>query len=87
MVHQVQGDVRLITSAAYSTGYSLRFPRVTRIRYDKSCHDVMTVDELKRIVEENKGMVTGPTGDSSSAPSVLAPLWWSFPATPQPLSV
>ena len=58
-VLQVQADVRTIISRDFATRHSLRFPRVERIRYDKSPLDVQTDQELWDLVNQNKGTVTG----------------------------
>jgi ATP-dependent DNA ligase len=55
----VQADIRIIQTKVFASGYSLRFPRMTRIRDDKSCREVMTLDQLQAIVAENKGAITG----------------------------
>ena len=56
---QVQADVRTIISRDFATRHSLRFPRVERIRYDKSPFDVQTDQELWDLVNQNKGTVSG----------------------------
>ena len=56
---QVQADVRTIISRDFATRHSLRFPRVERIRYDKSPFDVQTDQELWDLVNQNKGVVGG----------------------------
>jgi len=43
---QVKGDVRLIKSKEFKTAYSLRFPRVTAVRFDKGPRDTLTHQEL-----------------------------------------
>ena len=48
---QVKGDVRLIRSKEFKTAYSLRFPRVTAVRFDKGPRDTMTHQELLEDVE------------------------------------
>ncbi|MDD5331513.1 MAG: ATP-dependent DNA ligase [Candidatus Nanoarchaeia archaeon] len=45
-------------SPTYSSGYALRFPRVTRIRYDKSEKNANTVEDVKRIyTKQNKSLI------------------------------
>jgi DNA ligase-4 len=39
----------LLPTEKYPTGISLRFPRVNKIRYDKSWELCMTMDELKEL--------------------------------------
>ena len=53
---QVKGDVRLIKSANFATAYSLRFPRVTRVRFgdDKGPQHTMTHQELLEDVEKKR---------------------------------
>lgn len=65
---QLQADVRTIISRTFATQHSLRFPRVTRIRWDKSPLDVQTDDELWGIVNEQRSGVPGICFD----PAVLA---------------
>lgn len=52
--HSVVLEVRaaeIVVSDQYPTNYTLRFPRVNRIRYDKNWDDSMTIEELKSILE------------------------------------
>lgn len=72
---QIQADLRLIQSKMFASGYSLRFPRIRRIREDKSCREVMTLQELTDMVEENKGNLTGAPAppDSPFAPPLFSP--------------
>ena len=56
---QVQADVRTILSRDFATRHSLRFPRVERIRYDKSPFDVQTDQQLWDLVNQNKGGMIG----------------------------
>ncbi|MDD5177849.1 MAG: ATP-dependent DNA ligase [Candidatus Nanoarchaeia archaeon] len=45
-------------SPTYNSGYALRFPRVTRIRYDKSINDINNIDDVKRIYnKQNKSLI------------------------------
>jgi len=38
-------------SPTYSSGYALRFPRITRLREDRSVENIATLEEVKREVE------------------------------------
>ena len=48
---QVTGDVRLIKSKEFMTDHSLRFPRVTAVRFDKESRDTKTHQELLEDVD------------------------------------
>lgn len=50
----MKGDVRLIKSMQFATAFSLRFPRVTRVRFDKGPQDTMTHQELLEDVEKKR---------------------------------
>ena len=54
VVVRVKGDIRIIRTTTFASGYSLRFPRVTGIRYDKKWSDLLSYAELKQTVEENR---------------------------------
>ena len=40
----------LVVSDAYPTFYTLRFPRVVRVRYDKDWHEGMNQDQLNQLI-------------------------------------
>jgi DNA ligase-1 len=42
---------RIQESKRHKSGYALRFPRIVRIRDDKSVDDISTIDEVRRIYE------------------------------------
>ena len=52
LVVTVKGDIRAIRTTTFATGYSLRFPRVTGIRYDKKWSDILTLCDLLKTIEE-----------------------------------
>lgn len=56
---QIQADVRTIMSRTFASRHSLRFPRCTRVRWDKSPLDIQTDQDLWDIVESNKGAIKG----------------------------
>ncbi len=39
-------------SPSYSSGYALRFPRVARLRPDRSVSDIVTIDEIRKEAEK-----------------------------------
>src|SRR5437867_2009885 len=57
-VHMVEPRVileiafdRIQESSRHNSGYALRFPRIARIRDDKSVEQISTIDEVRRIYE------------------------------------
>jgi DNA ligase-1 len=42
---------RIQESARHKSGYAMRFPRIVRIRDDKTVADISTIDEVRRIYE------------------------------------
>jgi DNA ligase-1 len=57
-VHRVEPTVvleiafdRIQESKRHKSGYALRFPRIARIRDDKTVAEVSTIDEVRRIYE------------------------------------
>jgi DNA ligase-1 len=42
---------RIQQSARHKSGYALRFPRIVRVREDKTVDDISTIDEVRRIYE------------------------------------
>lgn len=43
----------MVRSAGYPTGYSLRFPRVTAVRFDKPWYSVCTTTELRSLIKDD----------------------------------
>ena len=57
-VHRVDPTVvleiafdRIQESKRHKSGYALRFPRIVRIREDKTLDEISTIDEVRRIYE------------------------------------
>jgi DNA ligase-1 len=57
-VHRVQPTVvleiafdRIQESSRHKSGYAMRFPRIARIRDDKTADQISTIDEVRRIYE------------------------------------
>ncbi len=42
-------------SPTYSSGYALRFPRLVRLRIERSAEDINTVDDVKALAEAQRG--------------------------------
>ena len=69
-VHVVEPSVvleiafdRIQESARHKSGYALRFPRIVRIRDDKTVDQISTIDEVRRIYE---GQLKREGGDARS---------------------
>jgi DNA ligase-1 len=65
-VHVVEPQVvleiafdRIQESARHKSGYALRFPRIVRIRDDKTVDQISTIDEVRRIYEGQLKRETG----------------------------
>ena len=54
IVVRVKGDIRMIPTTTFATGYSLRFPRITGLRYDKKWSDILTFAQLKHTIDEDR---------------------------------
>ncbi|EFJ24951.1 hypothetical protein SELMODRAFT_414166 [Selaginella moellendorffii] len=60
---EVKSDIRKIKSEVFASPYSLRFPRVTRVRYDKPWNECLDIQELVRMVAEDTGAGVNGDGD------------------------
>ena len=56
VVLTVKADLRLVRTATFAAEYSLRFPRVTGVRWDKPWHECLSDAELERRVREDGGI-------------------------------
>ncbi|HKO56736.1 MAG TPA: ATP-dependent DNA ligase [Thermoanaerobaculia bacterium] len=51
---------RIQESSRHKSGYALRFPRIARIRDDKTAEQISTIDEVRRIYEGQLAREHGP---------------------------
>lgn len=51
---------RIQPSKRHKSGYALRFPRILRLRPDKTTRDIDTLDTVKRLVEDTERPKDGP---------------------------
>lgn len=58
--------MRAIVSTAFSSGHSLRFPRIVGLRLDKSPRAATTLQELQSVLEANKGQFRKQHAGASS---------------------
>jgi DNA ligase-4 len=56
VVLTVKADVRLVKTATFASDFSLRFPRVTGVRWDKPWHECLSDAELERRAREDGGI-------------------------------
>lgn len=63
VVVQVKAS-EIIPSDVYALNYTLRFPRIVKVRKDKSPGDIMTVQEFLRLREACKGKLAKRTDES-----------------------
>ncbi|KAG1653012.1 hypothetical protein FOA52_009180 [Chlamydomonas sp. UWO 241] len=59
VVFEIKADARCIRSSQFASSYSLRFPRVMRIRDDLGLHDVKTAADLLENILRLKGRFDG----------------------------
>jgi hypothetical protein len=52
---QIKADARAIRSSRFGCRYSVRFPRITRVRRDLGLGDVKTSAGLEKTIEEMAG--------------------------------
>ncbi|MGZ7080949.1 MAG: ATP dependent DNA ligase, partial [Thermoanaerobaculia bacterium] len=69
-VHRVQPTIvleiafdRIQESARHKSGYALRFPRIARIRDDKTVDQISTIDEVRRIYDGQLKREQGAKGE------------------------
>jgi DNA ligase-4 len=53
-MRQVRADYRFIDSNMYALPFSLRFPRIKRVRYDKSFLECVSDREARDLLESSK---------------------------------
>jgi hypothetical protein len=51
---QIRADYRFIDTHIYALPFSLRFPRIKRVRYDKTFAECMSDIELRDLFESSK---------------------------------
>lgn len=55
IILSITSDIRTIRSEVFSSPYSLRFPRIDRVRYDKPWHDCLDVQSFVELVHSSNG--------------------------------
>lgn len=55
IVLSITSDIRTIRSEVFAAPYSLRFPRIDRVRYDKPWHECLDVQSFVELVHSSNG--------------------------------
>nr|XP_017259048.1 PREDICTED: DNA ligase 4 isoform X1 [Daucus carota subsp. sativus] len=55
IILSINSDIRTIRSEVFSAPYSLRFPRIDRVRYDKPWHECLDVQSFIELVHSSNG--------------------------------
>ncbi|XP_004297907.1 PREDICTED: DNA ligase 4 [Fragaria vesca subsp. vesca] len=62
IILSITSDIRTIRSEVFAAPYSLRFPRIDRIRYDKPWHECLDVQSFIELVDSGNGTTQKGTG-------------------------
>ncbi|CAK9179014.1 unnamed protein product [Ilex paraguariensis] len=55
IILSITSDIRTISSEVFAAPYSLRFPRIDRVRYDKPWHECLDVQSFVELVHSSNG--------------------------------
>ncbi|WCJ42294.1 DNA ligase 4 [Euphorbia peplus] len=55
IIVSITSDIRTISSEVFAAPYSLRFPRIDRVRYDKPWHECLDVQSFVELVHSSNG--------------------------------
>ncbi|KAL6652074.1 hypothetical protein ACP70R_010999 [Stipagrostis hirtigluma subsp. patula] len=61
----ITSDIRMIKSEVFAAPYSLRFPRIQRVRYDKPWHECLDVQAFVDIVHSSNGTTHKAAADNT----------------------
>ncbi|KAJ6752312.1 hypothetical protein OIU85_002715 [Salix viminalis] len=62
IILSITSDIRTISSVVFSAPYSLRFPRIDRVRYDKLWHECLDVQSFIELVHSSNGTTQNGKG-------------------------
>ncbi|KAJ6673140.1 DNA LIGASE 4 [Salix viminalis] len=62
IILSITSDIRTISSVVFSAPYSLRFPRIDRVRYDKPWHECLDVQSFIELVHSSNGTTQNGKG-------------------------
>ncbi|GAB2291421.1 hypothetical protein Dimus_025677 [Dionaea muscipula] len=57
IILSITSDIRTIRSEVFAAPYSLRFPRIDRVRYDKPWHECLDVQSFVELVHSSNGTI------------------------------
>ncbi|KAK6139800.1 hypothetical protein DH2020_026476 [Rehmannia glutinosa] len=60
----ITSDIRTIRSEVFAAPYSLRFPRIDRVRYDKPWHECLDVQSFIELVHSSNGTMQRATDNA-----------------------
>ncbi|XP_023546648.1 DNA ligase 4 isoform X1 [Cucurbita pepo subsp. pepo] len=64
IILSITSDIRTIKSEVFAAPYSLRFPRIQRVRYDKPWHECLDVQSFVELVHSSNGTTQRGTNNS-----------------------
>ncbi|KAF8033682.1 hypothetical protein BT93_C0069 [Corymbia citriodora subsp. variegata] len=59
IILSITSDIRTISSEVFAAPYSLRFPRIDRVRWDKAWHECLDVQSFVELVHSSNGTTHG----------------------------
>ncbi|KAI6682626.1 hypothetical protein NL676_036507 [Syzygium grande] len=59
IILSITSDIRTINSEVFAAPYSLRFPRIDRVRWDKAWHECLDVQSFVELVHSSNGTTHG----------------------------
>ncbi|GFP84377.1 DNA ligase 4 [Phtheirospermum japonicum] len=65
IVVSITSDIRTIRSEVFAAPYSLRFPRIDRVRYDKPWHECLDVQSFVELVHSSNGTMQRAADDAA----------------------
>uniref|UniRef100_A0A0E0PDS1 DNA ligase IV n=1 Tax=Oryza rufipogon TaxID=4529 RepID=A0A0E0PDS1_ORYRU len=70
VIISITSDIRTIKSEVFAAPYSLRFPRIQRLRYDKPWHECLDVQAFVDIVHSSNGTTHRAADDDNDLKNV-----------------
>uniref|UniRef100_A0A0D9W947 DNA ligase n=1 Tax=Leersia perrieri TaxID=77586 RepID=A0A0D9W947_9ORYZ len=70
IIMSITSDIRMIKSEVFAAPYSLRFPRIQRLRYDKPWHECLDVQAFVDIVNSSNGTTHRAADDDNGLKNV-----------------